>query len=71
MIDGDTLKAFSNTYLTAASLPPMYLLKMSEPLTEKNFMGNSSSTDDPKAVFPFPVAPYRRIPLGTLIFTLS
>jgi hypothetical protein len=40
MIDGETLNAFSNTYRTAASLPPMYLLRISEPLTEKNFIGN-------------------------------
>ncbi len=71
MIDGDTLNAFSNIYLTAASLPPMYLLKISDPLTVKNFIGNSSSTAVPKAVFPFPVAPYNKIPLGTFILTLS
>lgn len=43
--------------LTAASDPPMYLLKISEPLTLKYFILNSSFSADPKALFPLPVAP--------------
>ena len=70
MILGLTLRAFSKMSLTAASLPPMYLLKISDPFTLKYFILNSSSTAAPRALFPLPVAPYSNIPRGSLIGTV-
>lgn len=64
---GLTLNAFSNTSRTAAQLPPIYLLKISEPLTLKYFILNQPYKAAPIALFPFPVAPYSNIPLGSLI----
>lgn len=66
---GLTLRAFSKISRTAASLPPIYLLKMSDPFTLKYFILNSSCTARPKALLPFPVPPQRRMPLGSLIGT--
>lgn len=64
---GLTLIAFSKMSRTAASLPPMYLLSMSDPLTLKYFIMNSSATDSPRAVLPVPELPYSRIPLDSLM----
>jgi hypothetical protein len=49
--------AFSNTYLTAASLPPIYLLSISDPLILKNFILNSPANASPIALFPVPDPP--------------
>jgi hypothetical protein len=54
---GLTLRAFSKMSLTAASEPPIYLLRMSDPLTLKYFILNYALRAEPKADFPFPVAP--------------
>lgn len=70
MMLGLTVIAFSKISRTAASLPPIYLLSISEPFTLKNFILNSPANAYPIADFPVPEPPYNNTPLDNLIGSL-
>ncbi len=70
MMLGLTVIAFQNISRTAASLPPMYLLRISEPFTLKNFILNYPARAQPIADLPVPDPPQSNTPLDNLIGNL-
>jgi hypothetical protein len=61
-IQGLAALARSNRSLTDFSLAPMYLLRISGPLTEMKFRPHSLATAEASSVLPHPGYPYSRRP---------
>lgn len=70
IIDGDACLAFLKTSLIFFSESPMYLLKISGPLTAKKFNPLSDANAFANKVLLQPGGPNNRTPLGGLIPSL-